>query len=336
MRQQYDQIWQSTVLALETQREQSDREITALGTRLNLLADELVFQKRMAIFQSVLLLCCLVLVLFSRGVLSGGGPVAEQWPMTSQFFNSYMVGSPRWPPASPKLGSPQSAGSRGNSPALQRRASTDVVRGDVGLGRTLHPDLGGQRSASGHVSFSRSASYTDKMLPLTPKSEVYSGDERSNADTNGSPPPRTTGGVAAQQAPRIRVDRPEPGPEPEADEPFGEPDRDLGRELYAEEEGSDENSDIVSVVTARTAPIEEGEEDPSEGEDSSSGSAATLLLDRREESPAEIDGDVGDDEGGDDGSGAESKPPLTRSPLSELGLGIHTRKPLPALPEDPI
>ncbi|KAF3770367.1 hypothetical protein M406DRAFT_87210, partial [Cryphonectria parasitica EP155] len=69
VRQQYDQIWQSTVLALETQREQSDREIIALSSRLNLLADEVVFQKRMAIFQSVLLLCCLLLVLFSRGVL---------------------------------------------------------------------------------------------------------------------------------------------------------------------------------------------------------------------------------------------------------------------------
>lgn len=68
IRMQYDQIWQSTIIALETQREQSERDIVALGTRLNLLADEVVFQKRMAIVQAVLLLCCLFLVIFSRGV----------------------------------------------------------------------------------------------------------------------------------------------------------------------------------------------------------------------------------------------------------------------------
>lgn len=72
MRQQYDQIWQSTVIALEIQREQNQRETVALSDRLNVLADEVVFQKRMAILQSVLLLCCLALVIFSRGLLSGG------------------------------------------------------------------------------------------------------------------------------------------------------------------------------------------------------------------------------------------------------------------------
>ncbi|KPM36886.1 hypothetical protein AK830_g9662 [Neonectria ditissima] len=67
VREQYDQIWQSTVIALETQREQSQREIVALSARLNFLADEVVFQKRMAIVQAVLLLSCLILVIFSRG-----------------------------------------------------------------------------------------------------------------------------------------------------------------------------------------------------------------------------------------------------------------------------
>ncbi|PTB75466.1 hypothetical protein M440DRAFT_1312353, partial [Trichoderma longibrachiatum ATCC 18648] len=66
VREQYEQIWQSTVLALESQREQSERDIVALSTRLNLLADEVVFQKRMAIVQAILLLSCLFLVIFSR------------------------------------------------------------------------------------------------------------------------------------------------------------------------------------------------------------------------------------------------------------------------------
>ncbi|KAL2107446.1 hypothetical protein VUR80DRAFT_5254 [Thermomyces stellatus] len=68
LRQQYEEVWQSTVLALETQREQSQAELIALSSRLNVLADEVVFQKRMSIGQSTLLLCCLVLIIFSRSV----------------------------------------------------------------------------------------------------------------------------------------------------------------------------------------------------------------------------------------------------------------------------
>lgn len=69
--QQYDQIWQSTVIELETQRDQSQREIAAVSTRLSMLAEELVFQKRMLIVQSVLLLLCLGLVIFSRNSPAG-------------------------------------------------------------------------------------------------------------------------------------------------------------------------------------------------------------------------------------------------------------------------
>jgi hypothetical protein len=69
--QQYDQIWQSTVIELETQRDQSQREIAAVSTRLSMLAEELVFQKRMSIVQSVLLLLCLSLVIFSRSSTAG-------------------------------------------------------------------------------------------------------------------------------------------------------------------------------------------------------------------------------------------------------------------------
>ncbi|MCJ1275619.1 hypothetical protein MMC21_003422 [Puttea exsequens] len=65
-RLQYDQIWQSTVLELSSQREQSQHEVLALSARLSILADEIVFQKRMAILQFALILLCLGLVLFSR------------------------------------------------------------------------------------------------------------------------------------------------------------------------------------------------------------------------------------------------------------------------------
>ncbi|PKS11852.1 hypothetical protein jhhlp_001146 [Lomentospora prolificans] len=78
LRQQYDQIWQSTIIALETQREQSQSEMVALSSRLNVLADEVVFQKRMSIAQSILLLSCLILIIFSRSMANNSTPTLWQ------------------------------------------------------------------------------------------------------------------------------------------------------------------------------------------------------------------------------------------------------------------
>ncbi|ROW14354.1 hypothetical protein VPNG_03855 [Cytospora leucostoma] len=178
VRQDYDQIWQSTVIALETQREQSQRDILALR-------DEVRFQKHMAIFQAVMLLCCLVLVVFSRGVLGNTGIVGDQWPVasTSQFINSYLA-SPRWSPGSPRTAA---------------RVSTPVRNGS-----TLHP--GGAQATSrirhGHI---KNMSYTEKVLPMTPTSEGF--DSHDNDTDLGSPmptPPRL-------QTPTIRAHK--PGPE---------------------------------------------------------------------------------------------------------------------------
>ncbi|EGP85475.1 uncharacterized protein MYCGRDRAFT_29926, partial [Zymoseptoria tritici IPO323] len=62
----YDQLWQSTVIELEGQRESYQDDMLALSRRLTMVADELVWQKRMGIVQSTLLLLCLALVLFGR------------------------------------------------------------------------------------------------------------------------------------------------------------------------------------------------------------------------------------------------------------------------------
>ncbi|KAK1041710.1 hypothetical protein LTR33_015645, partial [Friedmanniomyces endolithicus] len=64
--QAYDQLWQGTVIELDGQRDRYQREMLALSSRLTLVADELVWQKRMGIVQSTLLLVCLSLVLFTR------------------------------------------------------------------------------------------------------------------------------------------------------------------------------------------------------------------------------------------------------------------------------
>lgn len=168
VREDYDQIWQSTVIALETQREQSQRDILALR-------DEVRFQRHMAIFQAVMLLCCLVLVVFSRGVLGGAG-IIDQWPAsTSQFINSYLA-TPKWQP-----GSPRSA-SRSNTP--------------VRNGSALRPGGAQARPQTRHGPVD-SVSFTEKMLPLTPVSERFDIND-IDTDISSPTPPRP-------MAPRTRV-----------------------------------------------------------------------------------------------------------------------------------
>lgn len=69
-RQQYDQLWQSTVIELEMQRERYQRDNEAIHARISILADEVIFQRRMAVLQMLLILVCLALVLFSRGAIN--------------------------------------------------------------------------------------------------------------------------------------------------------------------------------------------------------------------------------------------------------------------------
>lgn len=122
VRTQYDQIWQSTVIALESQREQSQREILALSSRLSVLADEVVFQKRMAILQSVLLLSCLVLVIFSRGYVGSNLELAlQQQQLLQRQQQHYHQGSTSPDPQSPSpTPSPGVHGNRYSAPAFDK------------------------------------------------------------------------------------------------------------------------------------------------------------------------------------------------------------------------
>lgn len=111
-RTQYDQIWQSTVLELSSQREQSQHEVLALTTRLSMLADEIVFQKRMAILQFILILLCLGLVIFSRQGSSAN--YLELPPLVQNAINRSSANLSRYtphfetPPASPPSTRPSS------------------------------------------------------------------------------------------------------------------------------------------------------------------------------------------------------------------------------------
>lgn len=155
IRQQYDQIWQSTIISLESQREESRREILAISTRLNILADEVVFQKRMSIVQSILLILCLGLVIFSR-VSSGGNIEFPTMYSRSRGVSVYPLDSP----------------TDLESPNFRR---SDSLRN----GRWLEVDHRRRRIES------------PEQAPLTPIS--ISSPERSGADTNentlaGTPP----------------------------------------------------------------------------------------------------------------------------------------------------
>lgn len=97
----YDQLWQSTVIALESQREQSERDMAAVSTRLTILADEMIFQKRMYQIQSFLLLITIGVVIFSRNSQLDK-PLLQH--MRSRSTNLRMIDTPPSSPLSMRRG----------------------------------------------------------------------------------------------------------------------------------------------------------------------------------------------------------------------------------------
>jgi len=169
-RMQYDQLWQSTILELESHREQYEREIGAISTRLTLLADELVFQKRMAVVQSTLLLLCLGLVLFVR---SGTLGTQLDTPIVQQMVGSANTHIGRIFDTPP--GSPESA--------RRVRGFRNMWRGDTGgstrgSGSGHQSDLGfdrrGHVSSDGETDGGRSPVHFE-FEPATPPSATLEG-----------------------------------------------------------------------------------------------------------------------------------------------------------------
>jgi hypothetical protein len=177
-RQQYDEIWQSTIISLESQREESRREIIAVSARLNILADEVVFQKRMSIIQSVLLLLCLGLVIFSRVSSTGQGDLLN----LQNRFRSFGAESPL-----------QSAAC---SPGFRRM---DSIRSEQSWTEGSH-----NRVVSEDFSISRSGSLRNGAQ--TPTS-IY-----SRSDYNFTPPsrPEEVQSALADEYLELRADHLEP------------------------------------------------------------------------------------------------------------------------------
>lgn len=103
-REQYDHVWKSVALEFEHQRIQYHQEIYSISTQLGVLADELVFQKRVSVIQSIMVLFCFALVLFSRGAVSSYMEFPSVQNMVSRSYSlrssSPLFGSPSMSPSS--------------------------------------------------------------------------------------------------------------------------------------------------------------------------------------------------------------------------------------------
>ncbi|KLU88956.1 hypothetical protein MAPG_07937 [Magnaporthiopsis poae ATCC 64411] len=306
VRQQYDQIWQSTVIALESQRDQSQREIVALSSRLNVLADEVVFQKRMAILQSLLLLACLGLIVFSRGF---GGPAASS--------SSTFVGSSAyrpwtaWPTSPPpSAGMTPMRGGADDSPLPSPSPSPPRRGNDPSTPR-------GPRGTPAHIRL-HSIAYSDKTLPLTPTSEYGDdgdGDCRRRRDTNPSIHVVDESGASSFFDDTSSFETPHKS------------DGDRGGDTSGESlSGSDGVVPAADIIQAGVG-LQENTPPPEEEEEEEDIAAAG----GREESEAAVVvvQDLGPNGLGHD---QESGPPLARTGMSQF---VDSRKPLPALPEDP-
>ncbi|KAF2811051.1 uncharacterized protein BDZ99DRAFT_462327 [Mytilinidion resinicola] len=184
-RMQYDQLWQSTILELESHREQYEREIGAISTRLTLLADELVFQKRMAVVQSTLLLLCLGLVLFVRSGTIGAqldSPIVQQMMGSAHTHIGKRIFDT--PPGSPE------AGRRVRGFRNMWRGDTSGSTRGSGSGHQSDPGFdrrGGHLSSDGETDGGRSPVHFE-FEPATPSSATLEGaaGERGGASDRGS------------------------------------------------------------------------------------------------------------------------------------------------------
>ncbi|KAI1824891.1 UNC-like C-terminal-domain-containing protein [Xylaria intraflava] len=276
----YDHIWQSTVIALESQREQTEHEIVALSTRVGVLADEVVFQKRMAIVQSVLLLGCLVLVIFSRGF--AGSAVESYYP--SQFFmSSSRLASPILP-STPRT-QMKTLRPRSSPPGDQSSANTSPVRnrptGDSVRARKMRSSI---RPNSSHTPKSRSR-------PGSKGADLGSGERPANPKRALSEPP---------------------------DLDFQPPTPSSMDAAYDSEPAMTPGGDYFSAVTSVNDGSSEGEE-----EEDVSGLYPEMLARQSERQLTPTS----------DADGSEYI--MSRSGRPGLTHSGSTRKPLPALPEDP-
>ncbi|KAJ5381294.1 uncharacterized protein N7496_003722 [Penicillium cataractarum] len=145
-REQYDHVWKSVAFEFEHQRMRYHQEVHSLSAQLGVLADELVFQKRVTMIQSIMVLCCFAVVLFSRGSV---GTYMEFPRVQRMVARSYSLRS-----SSPPFESPSaSPGSTRPTSSYQERSAHR---------RNLSDSSSGDSANSPEVTY----------IPPTPTSDV--------------------------------------------------------------------------------------------------------------------------------------------------------------------
>ncbi|KGO66045.1 Sad1/UNC-like, C-terminal [Penicillium italicum] len=179
-REQYDRVWKSVALEFEHQRIQYHQEVQSLSGQLGVLADELVFQKRVTVIQSIMVLCCFALALFSRG---SGSNYMEFPAVQRMVARSYSLRS-----SSPIFASPSA------SPGSTRPTSSSY-RGNSGHRRNLSDSSDQGSAASPTAAYSpptpTSSSPTDRDFEETDKLEEPDSPESMSVPTLATPQPRS-------------------------------------------------------------------------------------------------------------------------------------------------
>lgn len=178
----YDQLWQSTILELEGMKERQQAEMGEIGARLSMVADELVWQKRMAVVQSTLLLLCLGLVLFVRSGTMGSQsdiPIVQQLGNTySSFFDS--------PSHSPE----------GNRRVRRRRTFGNIWRSDASAAMS---DRSGHASdvANGASDAETDGRRSPVQVAFSPPTPATMDESQMSRD-EGSASPEQPNGIASR------------------------------------------------------------------------------------------------------------------------------------------
>lgn len=126
-REQYDHVWKSVAFEFEHQRMRYHQEVHSLSAQLGVLADELVFQKRVTMIQSIMVLCCFAVVLFSRGSV---GTYMEFPRVQRMVARSYSLRSSSPPFESPSASPGSTRPTSSYQHSAHRRNLSDSSSGD--------------------------------------------------------------------------------------------------------------------------------------------------------------------------------------------------------------
>ncbi|KAL2370613.1 Sad1/UNC domain-containing protein [Blastomyces gilchristii SLH14081] len=140
-RHQYDQVWHSVAVEFEQQRLHYHQEVFAMSSQLGILADELLFQKRISIIQSVFVLICFGLVLFSRSSIANYLELPRVHTMVSrsQSYRSstHSFESPSASPSSRPNSSYRDSSKDASNTSHRRTHSVESVEDDLAVNPTI-------------------------------------------------------------------------------------------------------------------------------------------------------------------------------------------------------